>query len=85
MRHRLDSAPLPAPRFGSILPGEVLPVQEAARRMGWGKRFTIDAQRMGWKTVLIAKRKYTTGDWVREFIEAQVQAAAGDGEGGPQR
>ena len=62
-----------APRFGSILPGEVMPVEEAARRLGWGKRLTIDVQRMGLRSVLIGKRKYTTGDWVRQFIEEQAE------------
>jgi len=56
------------------LPGEVLSVEEAARRMGWGRRLTIDAQRMGLRSVLIGKRKYTTGDWVREFVECQAHA-----------
>ncbi len=63
----------PIPRFGSILPGEVMPVVEAARRLGWGKRLTIDVQRMGLRSVLIGKRKYTTGDWVRQFIEEQAE------------
>ncbi len=66
----------PAPRFGSILPGEVMPVEEAARRLGWRKRLTIDVQRMGLRSVLIGKRKYTTGDWVRQFIEEQADRQA---------
>jgi hypothetical protein len=49
---------------------------EAARRLGWGKRAMIDIQRAGLRSVLIAKRKYTTGDWVREFIEAQAATGA---------
>ena len=43
----------PIPRFGWILPGEVMPVEEAARRLGWRKRLTIDVQRMGLRSVLI--------------------------------
>ena len=39
-------------------------------------RMTIDAQKMGLRSVLIGRRKYTTGDWVREFIEAQAKAQA---------
>ena len=71
-----DSAP--SPRLGSILPGEVLPLAEAARRLGWQKRMTIDAQKMGLRSVLIGRRKYTTGDWLREFVEklAEQQARA---------
>ena len=77
-------APSPAPRFGSILPGEVLPVEEAARRLGWRKRLTIDAQRMGLRSVRIGTRKYTTGDWVRQFIEAQAAAEGNGKEAGEQ-
>lgn len=62
----------PLPRFGSILPGEVLPMAEAARRLGWQKRMTIDAQKAGLRSVLIGRRKYVTGDWLLEFIEAQA-------------
>jgi len=70
MRHpRLDSKP--APRFGSVLDGETLPLREAARRMGWAKKLSIDVQRAGLKTVTIGRMKYTTGRWVREFVEAQ--------------
>ncbi len=49
-------------------------MQEAARRLGWQTRMTIDAQKMGLRSVLIGRRKYTTGDWVRKFIEAQAKA-----------
>jgi hypothetical protein len=66
----------PAPRFGSILPGEVMPLVEAARRVGWQKRMTINAQKMGLRSVLIGRRKYVTGDWIREFMERQAQATA---------
>ncbi len=67
----------PAPRLGSILPGEVLPLAEAARRLGWQKRMTIDAQKMGLRSVLIGRRKYVTGDWVRQFVEAQAEQQTG--------
>jgi len=68
----------PALRFGSILPGEVMPMEEAARRLGWMKRMTIDAQKMGLRTVLIGRRKYTTGDWVCRFFEKQVDRQAAE-------
>ena len=72
----------PIPRFGWILPGEVMPVEEAARRLGWRKRLTIDVQRMGLRSVLIGRRKYTTGYWIRQLIEEQAdrQAAERSGE-----
>jgi hypothetical protein len=76
----------PAPRFGSILDGETMPLREAARRMGWAKRMSIDVQRMGLKTVTVGRLKYTTGRWVREFVEAlaekQDQAAVPPGGSG---
>ena len=71
----------PIPRFGSILPGEVMPVEEAARRLGWRKRLTIDVQRMGLRSVLIGRRKYTTGDWVRQFVEEQADRQAAERTG----
>ena len=77
----------PAPRFGSILDGETLPLREAARRMGWGKRLSIDVQRMGLRTVTIGRLKYTTGKWVREFAERLAEQQAGDQaqRGGPEQ
>jgi hypothetical protein len=50
--------------------------------MGWAKRLSIDVQRMGLKTVTIGRLKYTTGRWVREFVEGQAEQQAG-GDGGP--
>ena len=76
--------PATAPRFGSIAVGETLPLQEAARRMGWQRRAMADVQRAGLRTVVIGRIKYTTGQWVREFVETMAerqaadQAAAGD-------
>jgi len=75
-------APDSGPRFGSVIDGETLPLREAARRMGWAKRLSIDVQRMGLKTVTIGRLKYTTGRWVREFVEGQAEQQAG-GDGGP--
>jgi hypothetical protein len=78
-------APDTGPRFGSIIDGETLPLREAARRMGWAKRLSIDVQRMGLKTVTIGRLKYTTGRWVREFVESQAEQQTGDVDGGPDR
>ena len=38
---------------------------------------------MGLKTVTIGRLKYTTGRWVREFVESQAQQQTGDVHGGP--
>lgn len=79
MRRR-ESTAAPAPRFGSILDGETMALQETCRRMGWQARMRADVQRMGLKTVTIGRLKYTTGKWVREFVErmAEQQAKAND-------
>ena len=69
MKPRIESAP----RFGSILDGETLPLREAGRRMGWAARMTADVQRMGLRTVTIGRLKYTTGRWVREFVERMAE------------
>jgi hypothetical protein len=81
MKRPLDTTPAPA--RGSILPGEVLPMREAGRRLGLAKQALIDCQRAGLRTVTIGRLKFTTGDWVRQFVEAQAQQQAG-GNGGPE-
>jgi hypothetical protein len=55
--------------YGSIHDHEVLPVREAARRLGWGAKTTRAAQEDGLRTVLYGRMRYTTGRWIREFIE----------------
>jgi hypothetical protein len=77
VRHPVE----PAPRFGSIIDGETLPLREAARRMGWQRRMMADVQRLGLRVVTIGRMKYTPGGWVRQFVEglAQQQAQPGDG------
>jgi hypothetical protein len=81
MRKPLD--PAPGPR--SVLPGEVLTLREAGRRLGLAKQALCDAQRAGLRTVTIGRAKFVTGDWIRQFAErlAQQQAdqAAGNGNG----
>lgn len=79
MKPRRDSAP--GPRFGSIRADEVLPLQEAARRMGWAGRMRADVQKMGLQTCLIGRLKYTTGRAVLQFVETMMQQQAGNGEG----
>jgi hypothetical protein len=71
------------PRFGSIHRDEVLPLREAARRMGWASRMAADVQRMGLQTVTIGRMKYTTGAAVYQFVEGMMQQ--GDGQAGQER
>jgi hypothetical protein len=49
--------------------------------MGWQRRMMADVQRLGLRVVTIGRMKYTTGGWVRQFVEglAQQQAQPGDG------
>ena len=82
MRKPLDT---PTIGRGSVLPGEVLALREAGRRLNLQKRAMCDCQRAGLRTVTIGRCKFTTGDWVREFAErlAEQQADAQAGEHSP--
>jgi hypothetical protein len=71
MKHPRNETILP--RFGSIAVGETMPLREAARRMGWASRMIADVQRQGLRTVTIGRLKYTTGQWVREFVESMAE------------
>lgn len=57
----------PAVGFGSIHRDEVLPLREAARRMGWGPRTVRLVQRQGLKVATVGRMKYLRGcdllDW----------------------
>jgi len=70
----------PAPRqLGSISRDEVLPLREAARRMGWHNKAISDVQKAGLQTVVIGRMKFTTGQAVYEFVERMMQQAGGQG------
>ncbi|NLF07272.1 MAG: hypothetical protein GX594_04740 [Pirellulaceae bacterium] len=71
----------PTRELGSIHRDEVLPLREAARRMGWADRMIADVQKAGLKAVTIGRMKYTTGAAVYDFVSAQL---AGADEGGGQ-
>jgi len=79
VRRPSDTTPAPGPR--SILPGEVMPLREAGRRLGLAKQALIDAQKAGLKAVVVGRLKMTTGTWVLEFVE-RLAAEAGAGHGG---
>ena len=85
---RRTPEPTPGPR--SVLPGEVLTLREAGRRLGLAKQSLCDAQRAGLRTVTIGRAKFLTGDWIRQFVEAQavqqaVQQAGDSGKGCPKQ
>ena len=71
----------PPRSLGSIHRDEVLPLREAARRMGWHDKAISDVQKAGLQTVTIGRMKFTTGAAVYEFVERMMQQA-GDGRGG---
>ena len=66
----------PVRQLGSIRRDEVLPLREAARRMGWADKMIADVQRMGLPTVTIGRMKYVTGDAVYCFVEHLATMAA---------
>ena len=55
--------------YGSIRADEVLPLREAARRLGWERKTIAHAQRAGLVTVQFGRFKYVTGRSVVEFME----------------
>jgi hypothetical protein len=59
----------PASQLGSISRDEVLPLREAARRMGWADKVISDVQKAGLQTVVIGRMKYVTGNSVYRFVE----------------
>jgi len=65
---------------------EVLAWQSLRERLGWAERARAEAARRGLRFAVVAGRKYTTGAWVFDYIEAQAaaqeQAAAGGAESG---
>ena len=70
----------PPRSLGSIHRDEVLPLREAARRMGWASRMVADVQRMGLKTVVIGRMKYTTGAAVYQLVERMMHQAGDQAE-----
>ena len=78
VKHPKRQPAAPSPSLGTIRRDEVLPFGEVCRRMGWADQMAADVQRMGLPTVIIGRRKYTTGVAVFEFVEGLMQVAAGD-------
>lgn len=78
MKHRTITPP--TRQLGSISRDEVLPLREAARRMGWADKLIGDVQRMGLPTVTIGRMKYVTGNAVYRFVEHMATMAADKAE-----
>ncbi|MFZ1932897.1 MAG: hypothetical protein WCB27_16365 [Thermoguttaceae bacterium] len=80
MRPRADS---PVPARGSIADGETLLFAEAAKRLGWCSKSRRAAIRAGLRVVQFGRWQYTTGRWVREFVERLAQRQADDANSEP--
>lgn len=52
-----------------IAAGELYPIEEASRRLGWGRKTMIKAQRDGLKAVLYGRTKYVRGQVILDFFE----------------
>jgi len=57
--------------YGSIRADEVLPLREAARRLGWARKTVAHAQRDGLRTVAFGRMKYVLGEDVIAFFRQQ--------------
>jgi hypothetical protein len=71
MKKPLDKAPPPA--RGSIRDDETLLFSEAAKRLGLCSKSRRSAIRAGLRVVHFGRWQYTTGKWVREFIEGLAE------------
>ena len=80
-RPRKHPPPSPA-GFGSIGPDEVMPLREAARRLGFGHKTTAKAQRDGLRTLEYGRMKYVRG---RDVIAWFDRLADEQHAEGPQR
>ena len=63
--------------YGSIQANEILPLREAARRLGWEQKTIRRAQREGLRTIMFGRFKYVRGEDVHAFFDrlADEQAA----------
>ena len=69
------------PTRGAVRDDETLLYSEAARRLGLCAKSRRAAIRAGLRVVQFGRWQYTTGRWVREFVEGLAEQPAGDGDG----
>ena len=81
MKPRPD-APASRPGFGSIVAGEILPLREAARRLGWERKTIAHAKRAGLRSVRFGRFDYVRGVDVLDFFAKLADQQAGRGNGG---
>ena len=69
MKNNHDKPKPPGIGYGSISADEVLPLREAARRLGWEQKTIRRAQREGLRTVGFGRFKYVLGRDVLGFFD----------------
>lgn len=77
MKKPIDKVPR---QLGSIHRDEVLPLAEAARRMGWADQLISNVQKMGLKTAVVGRMKFVTGNEVYRFVEHLATMTADQAE-----
>ena len=68
----------PAIGYGSIHASEVLPLREAARRLGWEQKTIRRAQREGLRAITFGRFKYVRGVDVLDFFGQLAEQQAAD-------
>jgi hypothetical protein len=63
--------------YGSIRADEILPLREAARRLGWEQKTIRRAQREGLRAIPFGRLKYVRGADVLEFFGKLADAGQG--------
>jgi hypothetical protein len=82
MTRPLDTKrPAPATSgLGSIRADEILPYALLGQRFGFGKKFLIQLQRQGLKTIKVGHRRFCFGRDVLAFFDGLAERQAGRGE-----
>lgn len=57
------------PQSAAISAGELYPIREAARRLRWGRKTMMRAQREGLRCVLYGREKYVRGEAILAFFK----------------
>ena len=80
MKSSVAKPKTPSIGYGSISADEVLPLREAARRLGWEQKAIRRAQREGLRTVGFGRFKYVFGRDVLGFFDKLAGQEGGRNE-----
>jgi hypothetical protein len=69
----VKKSPDKTPALGSIHRDEVLPVREAARRLGWNRAAISVAQHNGLRTARCGRFSITTGSEIFRYVESMMR------------